>query len=147
MSKSTDLVNELIEIARDGREFYLDAARSTLDPELKSSFEGQSDLRKRLIEDLSRDVEGHGDDASRGETIAGRTRKLYSAVVASLKKDPQGIYLEQLGEVEDRLLVRFRHVLDAVETEQLRRVLKGYLPMIEAANNQMKALSREKKAA
>lgn len=147
MSQSTDTLNELIEIARDGREFYLDAARNTLQSELKNSFQGQADLRTRLIDDLSGNVERHGDDASKGETIAGRTRKFYTAVMASFKKDPEGIYLEQLGEVEDRFLAQFKRALDVVESEKLRQVLNSYLPIAQASNEQMKKLYRQKKAA
>lgn len=147
MDKSTDLLNDLIEIARDGRQFYLDAAGRAQDPEMRQVFNDQAELRGQLVDDLSGHVAHKGETASQDETLAGRTRKLYAAVLAAISRDREGVYVAQLGEVEDRMLAHYRRAMDEVESEDVRRILVGYLPTVETAHDRMKRLQQRKMAA
>lgn len=147
MNKSTDLLNELIEIARDGKKFYLDAAAKVTDGEVQQIFRTQANVREQLINTLSQHVVIRGDIASREETLVGMTRKLYAEILATLSSDRDGIYIQQLEEVEDRLLEHYRKALEVAESEDVRRVLVQHMPIVQAAHDRMKALKRKKQAA
>lgn len=147
MNKSTDLLNELIEISRDGRKFYLDAAAKVEDPEVHRVFTTQASVREQLINDLSRHVIVRGEIASLDETLVGKTRKLYAEILATLSNDRDRVYIAQLEEVEDRLLEQFHHALEQAESEDVRRVLVGHIPMVQAAHDRMRALKKKKHAA
>lgn len=147
MNKSTDLLNELIEIARDGKKFYLDAAAKVTDGEVQLIFRTQANVREQLINTLSQHVVIRGDIASREETLVGMTRKLYAEILATLSSDRDRVYISQLEEVEDRLLEHYRKALEVAESEDVRRVLVQHMPIVQAAHDRMKALKRKKQAA
>jgi uncharacterized protein (TIGR02284 family) len=147
MNKSTDLLNELIEIARDGKKFYLDAATKVTGAEVQQVFRTQASAREQLINDLSQHVVIRGEVASRDETLVGITRKLYAEILATLSSDRDGVYINQLEEVEDRLLDHYRKALEQAESEDVRRVLVSHMPTVQAAHDRMRALKRKKHAA
>lgn len=147
MKKSTDLLNELIEIARDGKQFYLDAATKVSGADVQQVFRTQANVREQLINDLSQHVVLRGDVASRDETLVGKTRKLYAEILATLSSDRDGIYISHLEEVEDRLLDHYRKALDDAESEDVRRVLVLHMPTVQSAHDRMKSLKRKKHAA
>jgi uncharacterized protein (TIGR02284 family) len=147
MNKTTDLLNELIEIARDGRQFYLDAATKVSGADIQQVFRTQANVREQLINDLSQHVVLRGDVASRDETMAGKTRKLYAEILATLSSDQDAVYIGQLEEVEDRLLGHYRKALEDAESEDVRRVLVLHMPTVQAAHDRMKSLKRKKNAA
>lgn len=147
MNKSTDLLNELIEIARDGKKFYLDAATKVTGAEVQQIFRAQASAREQLINDLSQHVVTRGEVASRDETLVGITRKLYAEILATLSSDRDGVYINQLEEVEDRLLDHYRKALEQAESEDVRRILISHMPTVQAAHDRMRALKRNKHAA
>ncbi len=147
MNRSTDLLNELIEIARDGERFYLDAATKVTGAEVQQIFRAQAGAREQLINDLSKHVVTRGEVASRDETLVGMTRKLYAEILATLSSDRDGVYIDQLEEVEDRLLDHYSDALEQAESEDVRRVLVGHMPTVQATHDRMKALKRKKQAA
>lgn len=147
MNQSTDLLNTLIEVSRDGQKFYSDAANKVKDPDVRTVFETQANAREQLINDLSRHVAVRGESASSDETFVGRTRKLYADTLAKLKTDSDGVYIKQLAEAESRLLNHFREALEAVDTEEVRRVLVGHMPIVQAAHDRMRELKQSKLAA
>ncbi len=147
MNQSTDLLNTLIEVSRDGLKFYSDAASKVKDPDVRAVFETQANAREQLINDLSRHVNVRGAAASRDETFIGKSSKFYADAMARLKSDSDSVYIKQLAEAESRLLDHFRSALEEVETEEVRRVLVGHMPIVQAAYDRMKALKQDKLAA
>jgi len=147
MNKSTELLNELIEAARDGRKFYLDAASKVEDAEVYQVFSTQACAKELLINDLSQHVVAHGAIASEDETLVGKTRMLYAEILAALSADRDRIYVAQLEEVEGRLLERFRRALKETESEDVRRMLSGHITTVRAGHERMKMLKHRKRAA
>jgi uncharacterized protein (TIGR02284 family) len=140
MRKATDRLNELIEIARDGSKFYLDAAKKVKSPDLRAVFTTQANVREQLINDLSKHVVGRGDLPSEGETLVGKTRQFYADTLAKISNDKEQVYIDQLEETEDRLLEKFREALEHTESEDARKVLIDDLPTVQAAHDRMKNL-------
>ena len=133
-------LNDLIEIARDGERFYLDAASRVRSAQLRSVFRELAEVRQRLIDDLARHVSARGEAPSQHATAWGRTRKLYARVLAAIRSDEEAAYIGELEQAEDRLLERYRSALEHAPTEEIRRVLQRHLLTVKAAHDSMKAL-------
>lgn len=142
MKKATDRLNELIEIARDGNKFYLEAAKKVSDPDVRAVFTTQANVREQLISDLSKCVVGRGDLPAEGETMLGKTRQLYADTLAKIKDDKERVYINQLEEAEDQLLEKFREALEHTESEEARKVLVDDMPIVQAAHDRMKTLKK-----
>lgn len=139
-SRSTQMLNELIEVARDGERFYMDAANKVHSRELGGVFRQMADVRQLLIDELSRHVLARGDVPSGDQTFSGAARKVYADVRATLAGDADGVYLARLEEAEDRLLQRYQKALRQAPTPEIAAILKRHEPTVWAAHDRMKAL-------
>ena len=136
---SAELLNELIEVTRDGERFYLDAADKVDSQELKGVFRQMATVRQNLIDELGAHVRARGQAPSDARTLAGTARKLYADALAAVR-DGAPVYVAQLEEAEDRLLERFRAALDGCRSEPVRRILERHLPTVQAAHLRMKRM-------
>ena len=137
--KSADMLNELIEITRDGERFYLDAAKKVRSQELKGIFRQMAQVRQDLIDDLGDQVLARGDVPSGDRTLAGTARKLYADALATIRADEEPVYVAELEEAEDRLLDHYRGALDEAPLP-VREILERHLPTVRAAHSRMKRL-------
>lgn len=139
MRGTTELLNELIEIARDGEKFYRIVAEKTESPAMRDIFREQSDVRSQFIEDLSQYVAADGEIPSDDTTLLGTARKLYTELRAKLSSDSDAVYISELEQMEDRLLEHYQQALEESGTE-IRRLLQSHLPTVQAAHERMRAL-------
>jgi uncharacterized protein (TIGR02284 family) len=138
--KSADMLNELIEITRDGERFYLDAARKVRSQELRGIFRQMAQVRQDLIDDLGDHVLARGEVPSDERTLAGTARKLYADMLATIRADEETAYVAELEEAEDRLLDRYSEALDEAPTAPVREILERHLPTVRAAHSRMRRL-------
>jgi uncharacterized protein (TIGR02284 family) len=147
MNKSADLLNELIEIARDGERFYLDAASKVRSGLVRDIFRELAAVRCDLRVDLSSHVSARGDRPSDASTLLGAARKGYAAVLANLSDDRDTVDVGQLEEVEDRLLNLFRDALKDPPSAALRTILERHLVTVLVAHNKLRTLKEISQAA
>src|SRR5690348_18244502 len=139
MRGTIELLNELIEIARDGEKFYRVAAEKTESPAMRDIFREQSSVRSQFIEDLSQYVAADGETPSDDTTLLGTARKLYTELRARLSSDSDAVYVSELEQMEDQLLEHYQQALEESGTE-IRRLLQSHLPTVQAAHDRMRAL-------
>lgn len=139
MTRGTVLLNELIEIARDGERFYDRAAKEVSSDELRTVFRQQSDVRRALIDALGDQVLARGEVPSADTTLAGRARSAYADAMTLLKGDDT-TYVDLLEQAEDRLIGHYREALEEAQGGATGQVLQRHLPTVEAAHDRMRRL-------
>lgn len=137
---SADLLNDLLEVARDGERFYRDAAEKVQTPALRGTFRQMAELRQRLMDDLAQHVTARGERPSDTRTLGGRARQAYADALASLRENQEEVYIRQLEAVEDRLLRHYENALGHASSEGVRRILQRHLLTVRAAHDRMRML-------
>ena len=145
--RSTDLLNELLELARDGERFYRDAAERVAAQELKGTFRQMAELRQRLMNDLAEHVTARGEQPSDRRTLLGASRQLYADALAALSARDDHVYLRQLEAMEDRLLARYERALEHAPSDSVRQLLQRHLLTVRASHDRMKLLKDQSLAA
>lgn len=139
---NASLLQDIIQIARDGAAFY-DAARSEVrNPALKETFARMAGHKRDLIAALGGRLQAIGETVPDGGTLVGALRKAYADVRATLSSDEEAVYVRQLEETEDRLL---EHVLDAIsraDDPMVRNQLESHLRTVRACHDEMRTLKQ-----
>ena len=138
MNPSTSHLNELIEITRDGQHFYQHALAEVKDVELQHLFRDLAQAKTHIIQALSVKVAANHEQPAQGGTLAGRMRELYTDTRARMG-DPDAVYVEQLAEVEARIVRAFEDALEDAEPD-VRTLLAIELPKLRACNERMRQL-------
>lgn len=113
MNTNTEIqhsLNDLIEIARDGGDFYTEAAGKVEDSELSTLFGQMATHKRDIVAGLSADVAATGGEPAEHGTMVGTMAQAYTNVRAALG-DTDYEYVSQLEEAEDRLLAAFRDTI------------------------------------
>jgi uncharacterized protein (TIGR02284 family) len=142
-SKTTHTLNDLIEIARDGKEFYTEAAGKVKDTELSSLFTRIAGVKDEIVRSLSATVLAAGGKPAEHGTVVGSMQQFYGKVRATLG-DTQYGYVAELEESEDRLLKAFKDTLtDADTPPAARQEVQRLLPQVQECH----AVMRDRKHA
>lgn len=135
-------LKELVQVARDGAEFYEQAFEQVQDSQLRSLFSRMAAAKRELINGLSASIAASGEQAPSGGTLVGSLQKVYAAVRAALARDETRAWVAQLEDAEDRLLEHLRRaILDADDPAALRQ-LEAYLPRVRDCHDEMRALKQ-----
>ncbi len=137
-SKIEHSLNDLIEIARDGQEFYTEAAGKVQDAELSALFTRISGVKQDIVNSLSAAVRAAGGEPAKGGTMVGSMQQFYGKVRATLG-DTQYGYVAELEESEDRLLKAFNDTLkDESVPVAAREEVRRFLPQVQECHNVMR---------
>ena len=101
-------LNDLIEIARDGGDFYTEAAGKVKDSELSALFSQMASHKRDIVAGLSASVAAAGGKPAEHGTMVGTMRQAYGKVRAALG-DADYAYVAELEDTEDRLLAAWEH--------------------------------------
>lgn len=142
MTQNTDLLNDLVQVTRDGKSFYEDVARETTDARLRGIFERMAAAKAGLIAALSGKVAALGETPAESGTLAGSLRKAFADIRATFSSDDAKVYVAQLEEAEDRILEHFNDALQKTDSPDVRAVLSEHLPKVRACHDEMRALKR-----
>ncbi len=142
-SKTEHTLNDLISIARDGKQFYEEAAQKVGDAELAALFTRISGVKSEIVSSLSNAVAAVGGEPDRDGTLVGSIQQLYGKVRATLGDTKYG-YVAELEESEDRLLKAFNEVIADNDTPAAARdAASALLPEVRKIHDVM----RERKLA
>lgn len=132
-------LNDLIEIARDGAEFYTEAAGKVENPQLSSLFNQMATHKRDIVQGLSAEVAATGGTPAESGTMVGSMRQMYGKVRAALG-DTDYAYVAELEESEDRLLKAFRDTLaDADTPAPAKRAAEQFMPRVLECHNIMRS--------
>ncbi|WP_285309201.1 PA2169 family four-helix-bundle protein [Stenotrophomonas maltophilia] len=140
-------LNDLIEIARDGKSFYEEAATKVKDAELSALFTRIAGVKARIVAALSDSVAASGGKPAEHGTMVGSMQQFYGKVRAAFGDTNYG-YVAELEESEDRLLGAFKDVLqDNDLPPAVRQEVTQLLPDVQECHNVMRARKHAMKAA
>lgn len=138
-SKIEHSLNDLIEIARDGQEFYTEAASKVKDAELSALFTRISGVKQDIVTSLSAAVSAVGGEPAKSGTVVGSMQQFYGKVRATLG-DTQYGYVAELEESEDRLLKAFTDTLkDESVPAKAKQEVDRFLPQVRECHEVMRA--------
>lgn len=141
MTNTTEQLNELIEITRDGQRFYQHAHDEVKDVRLQVLFRDMSQSKSELIRALSVKVAANQDKPASGGTFVGKLRQVYADTKATLVSDTEATYVAQLEEAEDRILHAFEDALESAEPD-VQALLTAEMPKVRANHDRMRALKQ-----
>ena len=137
--KTSETLNQLLQLARDGRDFYSWAALQEVAPELRDVFRSLTSAKAELINDLSVHVATLGDPPALEGTLKGGLRKAYTEVRASFTSNLDPVLVAQLEEAEDQLLRTCEEAMND-DSAELRASVARYLPRVRASHDRMRDL-------
>ncbi len=138
MNNTSDMLNDIIAVARDGQTFYAEAATKVQDPVLRTSFQKISEIKGGMVTELSKAVRSDGERPATHGTWVGDLNKFY-AKVRGLFGDRDYAYVAQLEESEDRLKAKVDEALAATSTPQsVRDSLTRLLPQVRQCHDLMR---------
>ncbi len=137
-NKTANTLNDLISIARDGKEFYEEAAQKVDDAELKTLFARIATTKAQIVSELSSAVQAAGGKPEDSGTMVGSMQQMYGKIRAALGDTEYG-YVAELEESEDRLLEAFDEAArDADTPPAARDVVVRLLPEVRACHDVMR---------
>lgn len=142
MTDKTEQLNDLIEITRDGQEFYQSAAEHVDNPRIRTLFQDMAQAKSALVRDLSAEVRVSGDRPARHGTFSGSMHQAYGNVKARLSSDGETAYIDELEEAEDRLLAAFDEAIKDADSPQLRQILQAHLPRVRQCHDVMRDIKQ-----
>lgn len=146
-SRSARKINDLIEIARDGGKFYLDAFKDVKDAQLSALFLEIAATKEEIVTRLTHVVSVSGERPAEHGTIVGSMQEFYGKVRATLG-DTQYGYVAELEEAEDRLLKEFQDTVNYPElTVAAKQEVIALLPTVQETHAVMRDRKRAMKEA
>lgn len=131
-------LNDLIEIARDGKDFYTEAADKVKDTELSSLFTRIAAVKGEIVTSLSATVAATGGKPAEKGTMVGSMHQFYGKIRAGLGDTEYG-YVAELEESEDRLLEAFRETLQDKDTPPAARMeVERLMPQVVECHDVMR---------
>jgi len=130
-------LQEIVGIARDGREFYEYAAYVVDEPTLRERFErlarAKSDVVALAASRLSTLAEP---EPSRREFRAG-VRATLTRIRGALAKEQAALTLAELDRLEEHLIYHYTWVLAGTGDDDTRRELRNLLPVLQRSRDEL----------
>lgn len=137
--KTQHTLNDLIEIARDGGEFYTEAAGKVGDPQLSALFTQMAGHKREIVSALGATVVASGGKPADHGTMVGSMHQLYGKVRAAFG-DTTYAYVAELEESEDRLLHAFQDTLeDNATPPEARSAAQTLMPRVQECHDIMRS--------
>lgn len=145
--KTTHTLNDLIEIARDGKAFYEEAASKLDDADLKALFTRIAGVKEAIVNELGGAVQAAGGKVETSGTAVGSMQQFYGKIRATLGDKAYG-YVAELEESEDRLLEAFENAAgDRDIPVAARDIVTRLLPEVRSCHQVMRDRKRAMKHA
>jgi uncharacterized protein (TIGR02284 family) len=141
-AEDVSTLNELILVAREGGEFYVNAAQKVASPRVRALFEELAAARARLVDDLGLHVRAAGAQEVKPTAFGARLRRTYVDLLARVADDTDREYVTQLEEVEDGLLGAFEDAVAETQAPEIRKVLEHHLPRVRASHDRIRAMKQ-----
>jgi len=144
--KILDVLDELIEVCKDGETGYTHAAGIVTDPNLKSYFQIQSLDRARFVQELREIAKGLGQKPDTSGSVAAALHRLWFEAKADLGMGDQAI-LNSVEQGEDRAKHAYEKALKEDLPADVRGLLQQQAQSVFAAHDYVRDLRDKQKAA
>lgn len=143
MHTDTATLKDLVEVLNDGKKFYEEASHKVKRPELAQLFSRMATTKSTIAHDLAGKIESSGKSAPKGGSFSGALHKAYSDVRAKLSSSPEGEYVVQLEDFEDRIVHAFQDAAADSSDADVRALASRYLPDVLRDHGEMSSLKHK----
>lgn len=133
-------LQQLLQVARDGAEFYESAQSDVRDPALRAVFARMATAKRALMAALAADLAEAGAAVPDRGTWVGSLQRRYAQLRLALTTHEARAYLARLEQAEARLLEQLRQTIAVTRDPGLRAQLAAYLPKLHACHDELRAL-------
>ncbi len=143
MTDSQTSLSELLEINRDGADFYEHAAQAVDDTRLRKLFTQLAQMKSELATDMSGEVPAKAARRGKASGPVAEFQRTYADMRRNLRK-PDGSQIDVLEQAEGRLHTQFQQlVLDRDQTFVVRVLAKRYLSKVDPLHREIRARKRD----
>ena len=144
---SVDVLNQLLETARDGEKGFNDAAESTDNPDLRATLQGFAAQRAAFVTELTQLIRSVGGDPHDTGHIAGAVHRGWMNVKEAFSKREDKAILEECERGEDYAKKSFTEALDEPLPENIRTVVQRMASEVKMAHDRVRGLRDRARAA
>ena len=144
---SVDVLNQLLETARDGEKGFNDAAESTDNPDLRATLQGFAAQRAAFVTELTQLIRSVGGDPHDTGHIAGAVHRGWMNVKEAFSKREDKAILEECERGEDYAKKSFTEALDEPLPENIRTVVQRMASEVKMAHDRVRGLRDRAKVA
>ncbi len=137
---SVDVLNQLLETARDGEKGFNEAAESTDNPDLRATLQGFAAQRAAFVTELTQLIQSVGGDPHDTGHIAGAVHRGWMNVKEAFSKREDKAILEECERGEDYAKKSFTEALDEPLPENIRTVVQRMASEVKLAHDRVRGL-------
>ena len=142
MSENAQFLHDLIEITRDGTEFYEEAARSVPDKKLSRVFTDMAKAKSTLADNLAGELKPAAKGKAKPFELRGEVKQAYAGVRAGFKA-VGATHLTALEQTESQIQVNLQKVvMDRDHSFVVRVLAKQYVHASEGLKAELRSRKR-----
>src|SRR5579884_3458735 len=114
MADSTaNVLNDLLETARDGEAGFRHAAEHAKDPQLRSLFERYAQQRASYVQELQSAIQGFGDQPAQSGHVAAALHRGWMAIKDAVTRGDDKAIVDEAESGEDVAMAAYRKALSS----------------------------------
>ena len=139
--KSLSILNNLIEVSKDGQQGYQTAAKDGKDAELARVFHQYASQRTSYLTELQQRVRALGGDPEKRGTISGSLHRGWIDLKAALTSNEPHAVLAECERGEDSAVKNYREALTETDLDpETRRLIQRQADGVQAAHDNVRQL-------
>ena len=141
MKKENKVIDNLIEILKDGQEGFKQAAEGVNDPKLKSLFRDYSQQRSRFAAALQSEARRNGEtEPETSSSAAGAVHRGWINLKSAITGGDEHTILAECERGEDSAVEEYKKALEDGLTPAAQELVSRQFTEIKAAHDQIKSL-------
>ncbi len=133
-----NILNDLIQINKDGQEGFLDASENVKNPELKALFAKYSLHRSKFAGELQQQVTELGEEPEKDSTIAGAIHRGWIDLKAAFTKGDDYSILAECERGEDHAVEAYHEALEAELPANIRALIEDQAAVVQGAHDDIR---------
>ncbi len=132
------ILNDLIQINKDGQEGFLDASENVKNAELKTLFAKYSLQRSRFAGELQQHVTEFGEEPEKDSSIAGAIHRGWIDLKAAFTKGDDHSILAECERGEDHAVHAYHDALEAELPANIRALVEDQAAVVQATHDDIR---------
>jgi len=143
--KQVEKVTDVIQVLHAGIGFYEDAMKEVDNMSVKSTFSRMVENKEKTIAQLQPLAIAEQGDVEKGSSWAVEARKMYTKIASSISSNQDFTFVNQLEEVEDKVLEVLDEAMGADQPAAAMATLRAVKAEAQSLHDEMKALQETMK--
>jgi len=135
---ATAIINDLIEICKDGQEGFQDASENVKHSDLKTLFSGYSLQRSKFAGELQQLVIGLGEEPEKSSSVASAMHRGWIDLKAALTQGGDHAILAECERGEDYAVSAYRDALAGELPANIRGTVSAQSAAVQAAHDDIR---------